>query len=143
MIRDYHHIALIRNAPGRVVGMITLEDILEELVGDIGDEYDRLPHHAMPSGPAWVAGGGITVAKLREATGFDLSGGLPSLDGKTLDDWIRGHLGGGVEGGEILERDGFRVVIRKVRRRMVLEAQVARSLGGSDSGGSGRGSVAA
>jgi putative hemolysin len=135
MIRDYHHIALIKNAAGRVMGMITLEDILEELVGDIRDEYDRLPHHAMPSGPAWVVGGGITVEKLKETAGFDLTGNLPSAGAKTLDEWIRGCLGRGVEGGEILERDGFRVVIRKVRRQMVLEAQVARMPSESASAG--------
>ena len=50
LIREHTHIALVRDAAGKVVGLITLEDILEELVGDIQDEYDRLPIHAVPVG---------------------------------------------------------------------------------------------
>jgi putative hemolysin len=124
LIREYNHIALITDASGHAVGMITLEDIIEELVGDISDEYDRLPHHAMPSGYSWVVGGGASLERVKEVTSFDLTGDLPSPDTKTLNEWIRGHLGHGVEGGEILERNGLRVVVRKVRRHMVLEAQV-------------------
>jgi len=127
LIRDYNHIALIRDAAGEVVGMITLEDIIEELVGDIMDEYDRLPHHSVQSGRAWVVGGGITLDRLSEISAFDLARDLPLQGAKTLNEWIRGHLGHGVEGGEVLERSGYRVVIRKVRRQMVLEAQVGRA----------------
>jgi putative hemolysin len=132
LIRDYNHIALIKDSAGRVVGMITLEDIIEELVGDISDEYDRLPHHAMPSGPAWVVGGAMTLEKLRETTAFDLSQDLPGSGAKTINDWIRGHLGRGVDGGEVLERGGFRVVVRKIRRGMVLEAQIGRIPAGQE-----------
>ena len=46
--------------------MITLEDILEELVGDIQDEYDRLPVHVTKAGWAWVVGGGIGLQRLNE-----------------------------------------------------------------------------
>jgi putative hemolysin len=126
LIRDYNHIALIRDASGRVVGMITLEDIIEELVGDIMDEYDRLPHHAIQSGDAWVVGGGIALERLKEISGFDLALDAPSQGAKTMNEWIRGHLGKGAGGGEVLERNGYRVVIRKVRRQMVMEAQVGR-----------------
>ena len=43
LIQGHTHIALVREKDGRVAGLITLEDILEEFVGDIRDEYDRLP----------------------------------------------------------------------------------------------------
>ena len=61
LIREHTHIAVVCDAAGKVVGLITLEDILEELVGDIQDEYDRLPVHAVPSGRAWVVGGGVSL----------------------------------------------------------------------------------
>jgi len=130
LIHEHTHIALVRDAAGAVVGLITLEDILEELVGDIQDEYDRLPVHAVPSGYGWVVGGGIALEKAKELMGIDFVAHrpehLPEGGCRTLNDWIVGHLGRPPHGGEVVERHGLRIVIRKVRRQKVLEAQVAR-----------------
>jgi putative hemolysin len=127
LMRERTHIALVRAAGGGVVlGMITLEDIIEELVGDIQDEYDLLPVHATASGSGWVVGGGISLARLREATGIDLTAGLPANGARNLSGWLTGHLGRAAQGGEVIERDGIRVVVRKVRRQSVLEAQLER-----------------
>ncbi|MEN6452532.1 MAG: hemolysin family protein [Thermoguttaceae bacterium] len=130
LIREHTHIALVRDAKGAVAGMITLEDVLEELVGEIQDEYDRLPVHAVPSGPAWVVGGGLTLGRLKELTGIDLAVDPPEHppeEGvRTLSDWIIGHLGSRFRSGDILVRPGLRVVVRKVRRQRIFEAQIGR-----------------
>jgi putative hemolysin len=130
LIREHTHIALIRDRSNKVLGLITLEDILEELVGDIQDEYDRLPVHAVPSGWAWVVGGGLPLPRLKQLADIDLAADQPAIspDGgvRNVSDWILGHLNHSVHGGDILERNGVRVVVRKVRRHKVLEAQIAR-----------------
>lgn len=126
MLRDHTHIALVREADGRVCGMVTQEDILEELVGEIEDEYDRLPVHIVRTGAGWVVGGGIPPDKLRESTAVDLTADPPPGEVRHLSDWVTGHLGRPVSGGEVLTRNGVRVVVRKVRRQKVLEAQVER-----------------
>jgi putative hemolysin len=41
MLRDRRHLAIVRDAAGVTVGLVTLEDLLEELVGDIRDEHDE------------------------------------------------------------------------------------------------------
>ena len=41
MRRSRRHMALVRTGDGRLLGMVTLEDVLEALVGDITDESDR------------------------------------------------------------------------------------------------------
>jgi hypothetical protein len=43
-----------------------------------------------------------------------------------LSDWILGHLGHAVAGGEVIQLHGIRVMVRKIRRQKVLEAQVSR-----------------
>ena len=130
LIREHTHIALVRDRANQVVGLITLEDILEEFVGDIQDEYDRLPVHAVPSGWAWVVGGGLSLPRLAELSGIDLatlpSNQLAGTGPRTVSDWILAQLQRTARGGDVIERPGVRVVVRKVRRQKVLEAQVGR-----------------
>jgi putative hemolysin len=45
MLRARNHLAIVRGDGGHTVGIVTLEDLLEELVGDIRDEHDE-PHPA-------------------------------------------------------------------------------------------------
>jgi putative hemolysin len=124
LIRGYVHIALVRDAAGAVVGMITMEDVIEELVGDIGDEYDHLPAHTTRSGRGWVVGGGVTLERLHSVSGL----GLPPVAGDTpprhLSEWVARHFTEPLRGGEVVEEGGVRVLVRKVRRHNVLEAQV-------------------
>jgi putative hemolysin len=125
LMRERSHIALVRDAHGDVRGLLTLEDIIEVLVGEIEDEYDRLPTHCVASGPGWLVGGGITLGRLREATGIDLTAMLPAEGTQRLSEWACAQLGGKVQGGEILEREGIRLMVRKVRRQKVQESYLA------------------
>jgi putative hemolysin len=125
MMREHTHIALVRDAGGSVVGMVTLEDILEELVGEIEDEFDRLPAHIVRSGRSWIVGGGAPLDRLKSATGVDLASDLPAGGARTLSDWVGGHMGRGVVGGDVVERAAVRVAVRKIRRKKVQEAYLS------------------
>lgn len=128
MIHGRNHIALVRSVSGVTLGMITLEDILEEMLGEIHDEFDRLPAHITRSGPGWIVGGHAAVDAVQRITGLDLPPKSPDHLPATVTDWVSERLGGPVQGGEVLDAEGLRVVVRKVRRQHVYEAQMTRSL---------------
>jgi magnesium and cobalt exporter, CNNM family len=121
MIADHQHLALVRGDKGRVLGMITQEDIFEELVGDIQDEFDRLPKHISPAGQQLVVGGGVSLNQLRKSLKRDeLGSGLPPAT--TLNDWLNHGREDPLKGGDMLVVDGIWAQVRKVRRRRVTEA---------------------
>ena len=121
LLRERTHIALVRDAADSVLGMITLEDIVEELVGDIQDEHDLLPVHVLRSGAGWIVGGGATLSRIRELTGIDL--GVAST-AQNLSAWVLERMNGPPEGGETATHEQHRVLVRKVRRQRVLEASL-------------------
>jgi putative hemolysin len=121
MIADHHHLALVRDRAGKVVGMITQEDIFEELVGDIQDEFDRLPRHINPAGHQLVVGGGVQLGQLREALKrSDLGDNLPATT--TLNDWLNHGREVPLRGGDMVVVDRIWSQVRKVRRRRITEA---------------------
>lgn len=121
MMGEHMHLALVRGQGGKVVGMITQEDIFEELVGDIQDEFDRLPRHVSPSGHQWVVGGGVPLTLLRSTLKRDdLGAGLPPT--ATVNDWLSQGREDYLKGGDTLKVDGVWAQVRKVRRKRVTEA---------------------
>jgi putative hemolysin len=121
MINEHHHLALVRDAGGAVAGMITQEDVFEELVGDIQDEFDRLPRHLSPAGHQLVVGGGVPLAQLRQVLQRpDLGEGLSATT--TLNDWLNHDREMPLRGGDMVVIDRVWVQVRKVRRRRITEA---------------------
>ncbi|MBU0706483.1 hemolysin family protein [Patescibacteria group bacterium] len=68
------HIAIVVDERGNTVGLVTLEDILEEIVGDIVDESDQEKSLVTPIGKnEWLATGEATIEEVNEATGIELN----------------------------------------------------------------------
>jgi putative hemolysin len=126
MIHGHVHIAMVRGSEGKIVGMVTLEDLLEELVGEIEDEYDRAPGHVTHAGAGWVMGGGVSLQRLQQVTGVALDQRSLQSDCHNLDELVRAALGRPVRGGDLVRTSGLRILVRKVRRQQVLEAHVSR-----------------
>ncbi len=125
MMHEKVHIALVETADLKIFGMITLEDIIEELVGDIEDEFDRMPSHVHQTESGWIVGGALRMdavgALLHVPFTYPLEGGKPP----TLARWVDTELNRPPEKGEIFSREGVRFMVRKLRRRQVAEAFVS------------------
>jgi CBS domain containing-hemolysin-like protein len=112
--------------------MITMEDIIEELTGDIESEFDRLPGYIHACGTSsWIMGGGVLMTTAAVTLGLNWQDKF-SLPGKelkipTLSEWCRHKTHNKILGAEPIESDGIRVVPRKFRRKKVFEAAVSLS----------------
>jgi putative hemolysin len=125
MIQQKDHIVMVASQEGTVLGMVTLEDIMEELVGEIEDEYDRLPAHVHPYGAEWLVGGGVPISTIARTVGLDWSGRFAGGRVPSLAEWFMQHAPPGLKGGDAFEQDGLRIVARKFRRRKLMEATVS------------------
>jgi putative hemolysin len=68
------HLALVIDEYGAVTGLVTMEDVLEELVGEIRDEYDQAEEAELVArdDATWLVDGNFSVERLDEALGGDL-----------------------------------------------------------------------
>jgi putative hemolysin len=119
-LRDFKstrtHIAIVVDEYGGTAGLLTIEDILEEIVGDIRDENDweEPPIVAEANTRFWVSGR-VTLDELSEALGEHFE----DKDITTVGGLIFQRLGRVPRAGETLTVHGFRVVVERVIRRRI------------------------
>lgn len=111
MRADGQHAALVIDEHGATAGLITLEDILEELVGDIVDEFDD-EGEAVVSDRRWVVDGTLRRDELDRLTGLVLEG-----DNATVSGWMVEQLGRLPVRGDRHVIDGWRLTVLSVEGR--------------------------
>jgi putative hemolysin len=119
------HIAIVMDEYGGTAGIVTIEDILEEVVGEIDDEHDADAERQFDSrgGREFWVHGRVTLDELSETLGVDVQ----SEEVGTVGGLIMERLGRVPRAGEQLEIAGFRVVVEQVRRRQVLRVYFERA----------------
>lgn len=117
------HFALVEEADGKVVGFLTMEDVLEVLVGDIQDEHHKAERGVLSYQPGKLLVRGDTpLFKIERLLGVDLD----HIEAETLAGLVYEHLKRVPEENEALESDGLRIIVKKMRGPKIVLAKVLR-----------------
>ncbi len=120
LIKSYQHIAVVKDSLERVKGVVTLEDVIESIVGEINDEYDVLPDYIYQIAEnRYVAGGGTPMSRISTELSRPLAAASISLN-----DWMVSRMARVPKAEDIVHDDGVSFNVRKVRRSQVYEAVV-------------------
>jgi len=127
-MRTRAHVALVVDEYGGFAGLVTLEDLLEEIVGDIRDEHEReeIEVAAQPDG-SWILSGLAHAEEIERLFGVDLG----ERDYDTVGGFVTAALGRVPVAGEAFESHGLAVEIvdadpRRVRQVRLRGAAPAR-----------------
>ena len=114
------HMALIADEYGGTMGIITLEDILEELVGEIWDEHDKVVNDIEKiAEDEYIVRGNANIEKVLEE--FDLE---EEYEVNSVNGWVMQQFGKIPKVGESFEYKNLKIVIQKATKRCVLEIRI-------------------
>jgi len=110
------HMAIVLDEYGGTAGLVTMEDLLEEIVGEILDEYDEPPEHPERQGADLVViPGGMNIGEMNERYGLD----VPDEDYTTVGGFIFGALGRLAVIGDRITAGGAVFTVREMDGRRI------------------------
>ncbi|HJB79714.1 HlyC/CorC family transporter [uncultured Flavonifractor sp.] len=118
--REKAHMVIVVDEYGGTEGLVTLEDIVEELVGEIWDEHDEVIEEFKKQ-----EDGSYLISCSADLTDlFDLFSIKGECDANTISGWVMEQIGRIPEEGDHFTSDGLDVTVTKVDHRRVLEIRV-------------------
>ncbi len=124
MQRDKVHIAIVVDEYGGTAGLVTIEDLVEEIVGEIRDEYDVEHELVLPvSGTEALMDARIPFEDVRETFGLEVE---PTEAYDTLGGFVTAQLGRFPRQGEAFEAAGARFVVETIEGKRIRRVRVTR-----------------
>ncbi|MDP9115998.1 MAG: hemolysin family protein [Actinomycetota bacterium] len=121
MRREGHHLAIVIDEYGGTDGIVTLEDLIEEVIGDIRDEYDAPEGEARRLvGGAVEVDGKLNLDEIEELSGLE----LPEGPYTTVAGYLMAEVGRLPQVGDHAEHDGFRLEVTEVDGRRAARIRV-------------------
>jgi CBS domain containing-hemolysin-like protein len=123
MQKENNHMAIVIDEYGSVAGVVTMEDLLEAIVGEIRDEHEEANDIIREADDSYVVKGNVDVGRLEDL--FDLH--LDQYDTATVGGLVSALMGRIPQPGEVVEEDGLRFEILESTDRKVEKVRVCRS----------------
>jgi len=122
LTKSYQHMAIARDDSGKTMGLITLEDIVESIIGDLSDEYDILPDYCYSIAEnRYVVGGGVRLSTLKK----ELDPAFPD-DPMSVNDWIIKEYKHDPKPEDKVTYGQWMLMVRKVTRSNIHEIVIER-----------------
>ncbi len=113
--------AIVLDEYGGTSGLVTLEDMVEEIVGDIADEYDEQEKEIeVIKEDEFVVDGSTRLEDVNEMIGLHLE----SEDFDTIGGYVIGILGSLQDGGEEVEENGIKIVVEEVDKNRIEKLRI-------------------
>jgi len=113
--------AIVLDEYGGTSGLVTLEDMVEEIVGDIADEYDEQEEEIeVIKEDEFVVDGSTRLEDVNEMIGLHLE----SEDFDTIGGYVIGILGSLPDGGEEVEENGIKIVVEEVDKNRIEKLRI-------------------
>lgn len=123
MQKNVINMAVIVNEYGVTSGILTMEDLVEEIVGEIYDEYEKAEELIRPVGPdEWLVLCRVPVEQVNQVCGL----ALPEGDSVTLNGYLCDEFGEIPAPGQVIERGKGRFTVVESRRGKIVSCRIKR-----------------
>jgi putative hemolysin len=123
MQREGSHVVVVIDEYGNTAGLVTMEDLVEEILGEIRDEHEPERDVRQESETVFVAPGSLDLDRLEDLLNFRPKGGTESTTiGGLITEWL-GHV---PHAGETIDRDGVRFEVLAADGRRVTEVRLSK-----------------
>jgi putative hemolysin len=121
MKKERVRLAVVLDEYGGTVGIVTMEDLVEEIVGELADEYDEPePNIVLIREGQYILSGATSISQLNNETGLDIE----SADVDSIGGYITYRLDRLPDKGEVIELEGFTVTILEVSQNRILRLKM-------------------
>lgn len=123
--RSRQHMAICTDEYGGTVGLVTIEDLLEEIVGEITDEHDpRMELIKKVNERTYIVNGAVPIDDLNKYLGSN----FPEENSETIGGFVFHCLGKLPKPGDSIEYDGYEISVQKIEKRRIVQVKIIKPL---------------